>query len=151
MRRVLTVVSAVILFAMMLLGTVDVAGRYFFAAPVVAASEVTELLMAGLVFAAFPMITVDREHISIGLFEKRWRGAALAIRDGFVMLLIIACLGLFAWCATRQGLRLSSMRDVTDYLHLPKGPIFYFMSASCAFALVWVVVRSARRARSDSH
>jgi len=145
--RALTLLAAAVLFFMMVLGTADVFGRYFFSAPIRGTSELIEILMATLVFSAFPLVTAAREHIAISLFEERWRGAARKMRLALIDAAVVACLVLFAWCAMRQGLRVASMGDVTDYLRLPKAPVFYFIALTCVLTLLWLAVRMAARSR----
>ena len=65
----LNVFVAVVLFALMTLRCVDVAGRYGFNAPVPGASELTGLGLALLIFGALPIITAHSEHVSVSLIE----------------------------------------------------------------------------------
>ena len=58
--RLLGLGAAVLLFAMMVLTFVDVWGRYFFNSPVPGGFEVTELMMAALIFAGLPLATGAR-------------------------------------------------------------------------------------------
>jgi TRAP-type C4-dicarboxylate transport system permease small subunit len=142
MQQALRGLAALILFVLMVLGTADVVGRYFFSAPIRGASELIELLMAALVFAAFPVVTVERAHITVDLFRASARLQSLKRRVGGVV--VCGCLALFVYCVLRQAARVASMGDVTDLLRIPKAPIFYFMAASCGLALLLVVYAFAR-------
>ena len=143
MHRLLSGLAAIILFILMLLGTADVIGRYFFAAPIPGASELIELLMAALVFAVFPVVTAERQHIMVDFFNGSPQTARIKAVIGGVV--VAACLGLLAYCVNRQAGRVVTMGDVTDLLRIPKGPIFYYIAASCAlalFLLIWAGFRS---------
>lgn len=63
LQNTLGVGAALLLFSLILVTCVDVIGRYFFSAPLRGAFEITELLLAALVFTALPLTTERREHI----------------------------------------------------------------------------------------
>src|SRR5262245_61772159 len=62
-------VAAVVLFAMMALTCADVIGRYRFNAPVFGAFEITETLLAALIFAGLPLVTLRNEHVTVDVLD----------------------------------------------------------------------------------
>ncbi|HVC12486.1 MAG TPA: TRAP transporter small permease [Burkholderiales bacterium] len=73
--RVLLGVSAALLAAMMLLTVGNVVLRYAFNMPIYGTVELTQFLMAAVVFAGFALVTRSRGHIVVTLFEPallRW-------------------------------------------------------------------------------
>ena len=56
-ERALGGLAALVLMALMLLTCVDVAGRYFLNRPVTGGLEVTEILLALVIFAGVPLVT----------------------------------------------------------------------------------------------
>lgn len=147
---VLSRIAAIVLLAVMLIGTADVVGRFLFSAPLPGASELVEVLMAVLVFSALPALSADRGHVSIGLVEPLLKGALLRGQRVVVALLTMACLALFAWCALRYGLKIAPLGDRTDYLGIPKAPIFFVIAAACVLAAAWVPVELFRASPSPS-
>ncbi|HEY2188837.1 MAG TPA: TRAP transporter small permease, partial [Caldimonas sp.] len=69
LQRVLGVLAAAILFFMMLLTAVDVIGRYLFNTPVNGGFEVTEIMLAALIYCGLPLVSARREHIVIDTFD----------------------------------------------------------------------------------
>lgn len=61
-------ISAILLFIMMALTFVDVVGRYLFNAPVYGAAEMIQFLLAGMVFAALPLVSASNSHVAVELF-----------------------------------------------------------------------------------
>lgn len=61
--------SATLLAAMMLLTVVNVVLRYAANKPIYGTVELTQLLMAGVVFAGFALVTRNHSHIVVTLFE----------------------------------------------------------------------------------
>ena len=53
----LELLASVVLFLLMLITCIDVVGRYLFASPLPGATELTEVGLAIMVFAAIPVIT----------------------------------------------------------------------------------------------
>ena len=54
---------------MMPLTCVDVIGRYFFVAPIFGAFELTEMMLAALIFAGLPLVTLRNEHVTVDVLD----------------------------------------------------------------------------------
>ena len=141
--RLLGLMAAVLLFVMMVLTFVDVWGRYFFNAPVPGGFEVTELMMATLIFAGLPLVTAGNEHVAVDLLDYCMPHGLKKFRD---MLVNLACAGMLAVLSYRLWIKASeqlSYGDQTAILNIPAAPVTYFMSISTAFsalillALIW--------------
>lgn len=145
--RLLALVVAANVFAMMALTFVDVFARYLFNAPLKGAYEVISFMLAGLVFSSLPLVTRDREHISVEISEtvgapwlRRAKGSAVAAFCAVV-------LGLMAWRTAVHGLVLRDSQQVTGFLELPIYPVAWFIGLMCAIAAaaaLGVAVRSIR-------
>lgn len=61
--------ATVILFAMMMLGTADVAGRYLFNRPIIGALEIFEMLLPALVLFCIAEAQLANEHITAGVID----------------------------------------------------------------------------------
>lgn len=144
--NVLGLLSATILFILMLLTTVDVLGRYLFNAPLPGGFEITELMMAALVFAAMPAVTRREDHIVIDLLDFMMPKWIVRPRQVIVYLLCAVLCALWAWRTWALGIRLGGYGEVTEYLHLPLSPICYFiavMSGVTGIVFVYLAWRYA--------
>ena len=74
----LGLIAATELFCLMLLTCVDVIGRYFFSSPVAGGFEITEMLLAGLIFSALPLVTLRGEHVTVRPAGAHYAGTAAA-------------------------------------------------------------------------
>ena len=140
-RHAIEAVLVTSLGAMVVLTFVDVLGRRLFNTPVFGANDITEHLMALIVFAGLPLLTARRGHLSIDLFD------AWLLRPGLwwwhkgVDALMAAVLGLIAW---QYGLAVSeayAIREVSPALTIPRAWAYTFMSITAALAAVaalWV-------------
>ena len=67
--RIPVVVASVALFILMGLTFCDVLFRSLFNAPIEAATEITRLLMAVIVFSVLPLVSVQKKHIAVDLCD----------------------------------------------------------------------------------
>lgn len=133
--------AAIVLFAMMALTVVDVAGRYLFARPVPGAFELTQILLALLIFTGLPLVSARNGHVTISLAD-RWFGArAGKIRDRAVALLCALVAGVIAWRLWVLAGRLGDYGDIFEFIGLPKAPLAYAMSGLAAATAVVLIAR----------
>jgi TRAP-type C4-dicarboxylate transport system permease small subunit len=141
-------IMRITLFCMMCLTTVDVTGRYVFDAPLPAAFEITQLLLAVVVFAGLPVITGRQSHVSISLVEQTLVGWSKKVQCIVVSLISAVALGWAAVSVWRQGERLLRHGDYTAYLNIRLAPfafafsVLIVLAALVAFALF---IQYARR------
>ena len=121
----LDLLAAVTLFGMVMMTTVDVAGRYLFSRPLGFAYEMTQLGMAALVFCALPGVTARSSHVTVGLFEDRFRGVAAVVRDVGVALVSAAGCAFLSWRTWDLAQRFEQYGDRTSMLQVPIAPFTY--------------------------
>lgn len=133
-RRGVETVMALFLLGMVALTFADVVGRRIVGRPIYGANDITEHLMALVVFAGLPLVTAAGAHLTIdildGLMNKPW----MAWWRWIVSLLVTAVLGLVAWLFIKHGLNASSISEVSQALRVPRAPLYFFMAASCALS-----------------
>jgi TRAP-type C4-dicarboxylate transport system permease small subunit len=129
--------SAAPLALILLLTFVDVLMRYLFAMPVRGSSELIQFAMALTIFAALPVVTRQREHISVGILSDLMRGrlrtAKFLVCDGISLI----ALGLMTWRLGIQAFEYIDSKDATIVLRLQLAPLAFVM---CGFALVTCLV-----------
>lgn len=143
LRQVLALpmlLASVTLFGLMALTFCDVILRSLLNAPVEAATELTRMAMAIVVFSALPVLSARGQHISVDLLDglfARWRLSRL--RDGVVTLVC----GVILWVPANRVLALAERArdygDSTEYLNIPTFYIGWFiaiMSFATAAAMV---------------
>lgn len=101
---------------------VDVFARYLFAAPIRGSLEIIEFAMALAIFAALPLVTRDRGHVTVTLVDgavpRAWRPLHRALCDTIGA----AALALLSWRLAAQALDDVQAGTQTIVLHLPKAP-----------------------------
>ena len=148
MTRLLGGLAVVLLFAMMALTFVDVVGRYFFNAPIAGGFEITEIMLASLIFAGLPLMTLTREHITVDLFDRFTPTKVARHRDVVISLLCGAMMGTVSYQLWKRAWDTLEYGDTTALLMIPMAPTTFFMCAMSALtALVflghaWQVLRT---------
>lgn len=136
----LKIVAAVNLFAMMGVTTVDVMGRYFLNSPLPGAFEITEVMMAILVFSVLPLVTARNEHITIGLFDRHFKGRAAHVKTLLVSLVCALFVGGATWRVWIEAGRMAAIEDRTAYLGIWLWPLAYYMFCMLAITLASLLV-----------
>lgn len=115
--------AAATLFVLMVLTFADVILRSVFSAPIEAATELTRIAIAVVVFSALPIVSGRADHIVVDLLDPLFRRAGVKrVLDGLITLI---CGVLLVWPAMRSfdlAERAKSYGDLTEYLSIP---VFY--------------------------
>jgi len=143
LRYIFGGVAAALLFAMMCLTFADVVLRYVFNAPIPGAFEVTELLLASLMFLGMPLVTLHREHVSVDLFDRLVPRALRRPCDLLVQIACTVCAAVLCWRMWHKAMESRQYGDITSVLELPLTPVFLIGSLAIGvmalvfFALMW--------------
>lgn len=135
-HRVIAIACALLLIAMMGLTVADVLGRYLLNSPVKGATELTELMLAALIFLGLPAATLDREHVTVDLLTDRLPLAVDKIRRPIVLLLSVGVQVTVAWRLWVTASQVAGYGGTTATLDLPIAPIGYFAAVLCIVSAV---------------
>ncbi len=116
------------LFLMMAMTFVDVVMRSTLNTPIEAATELTRIMMAIVVFSALPMVSGRAEHITVDLLDPIFPAWMARWRDAVVSLL---CGVMLWWPAERVVVLAERARDygdLTEYLGIPQFYIGWFVA-----------------------
>lgn len=100
---ILMYASTGLLLVMLLLGTADVFGRYFFNSPLSGSQEIFEILLPGIVLLGWAYAQRLKVHVSVDLFFNRFPPRFKAIVTLLITCLALAISILIMW----QGMLLS--------------------------------------------
>jgi TRAP-type transport system small permease protein len=143
---ILGVLAGAILFAMMSLTFVDVVGRYVFSKPVPGGFEITELLMAGLIFTGLPLVTAKEQHVTIDMLDPLIPEAWRVWQRRAVNLACAVCVGAVAWRLWVKAGQTAAYGDTTATLLLPLAPIAYAMAALTTVTAAILLLKAVRPA-----
>lgn len=106
----------------------DVVCRYVLDGPIKGAYELTQYLLAIGTFAALPLVTADREHISVSLIDSIGSAAMRRVRTAAMDALMAIILGLMSVQLWQQGQSLAANGTTLGGLKLPMSWLAYYTS-----------------------
>lgn len=139
--RLLAGASALLILMLIGVTCFDVVGRYLFNSPFGGAYELTQMLLAALVFVALPLTSVDGGHVEVDLalhLLSRPLQRLLGRLAGAVSALALAY---FAYRLVLIGI--DQLHDGTRSasLALPMAPLAFLAAASCAVSSIAMILR----------
>ncbi|CTQ31876.1 TRAP-type C4-dicarboxylate transport system, small permease component [Jannaschia rubra] len=145
LTRILEILSIALLMGLMMVTGLDVVGRYFLNAPLPGAFELTELMLAALVFAALPLVGRAGGHVDVDIVTEHLparprRAIALAVAALCALVLLI-----FAWRLGLLGAQQMADGMRSESLRVPFGPLAWFGAAACILAAVFGLMRGVSK------
>lgn len=130
------------LFALMLMTFADVILRSAFNAPIEAATELTRLFMAIIVFSVLPVLSSRGGHIVVDLLDSVVSHPLITrVRDNLMFVICGALLILPAERVSVLAERARSYGDTTEYLNIPQFYIAWFIAAMTFITAIALIVR----------
>ncbi|MEJ8573025.1 TRAP transporter small permease [Microbaculum marinum] len=133
--------AGIALFFLMVMTFCDVVLRSSFDSPIEAATELTRICMAIIVFASLPVISARGGHISVDLLDPFFRGWGERLRDAAVD---IVCGVILIWPANQAFVLAARARDygdLTESLGIPQFYIEYFIAIFTSLTVVVLILR----------
>lgn len=147
----LQAVSAVTLFILMMITCVDVVGRYVFNNPLTGSTELTEMAVGIVIFAAFPIISWRNNHIVVDMLDRFFSARLHMIRTIIINILISIALVFLGYRINFLGTRSLSYGEVSEYLEIPMGWMMYFIGYACWVSAFMVITLGIYRAYQEYH
>lgn len=139
-KRICELLGIIVLFAMMSLTGVDVFARYMFNSPIRGAFELTEIMLALLVFLSFPVAALSNSHISVEVIDGATSKALRTFAKYFALLVgagVFLVLTIQIW---KHATKLQSYGQVTNSLEIPLHWVGFIASACCFLSFVAMIL-----------
>ncbi|UPQ90293.1 TRAP transporter small permease [Vibrio sinaloensis] len=129
-ERGLGSLAALSLFLMMVITFVDVTARNLLNAPILGSTEMIEVLLAIMVFMAFPLVSWQEENICVDLLDNYFPSKWVSLRQIIINLICACSLILVAATNWKLAGRSLEYEEVTEILELPLGYVTYLISVT---------------------
>ena len=126
--------AGAVLFAMMALTFVDVVGRYVLSRSIPGGFEITQIMMAMLIFAGLPLVSGREEHVTVDLVDHL---LPARLRRVLRVIVELACAGLLMGLTHlmwRKAGSVAGYGDTTTVLLIPYAPFAYAIAAFLGIA-----------------
>lgn len=144
------ILVAIILMAMMFLTFFDVTGRGVFNMPFVGSFELTEFMLAMLIFLGLPLVTLDDEHLEVDLLDSLIPRPLKRIQKFSIRVISFIAFSVLAWMFFRFTIRTYEYQDTTSVLEIPFFLLTSVMTVSSALAALAVVLAYFKTTGSES-
>lgn len=134
--RALAAVSCVVLFTMMALTFIDVAGRYLFNSPLPALAEIISFMMSGLVFCVLPLVCFREDHVTIDLLDGIVPKTLKRLQGAFVNIVSAGAVLFIAWRLWEKAMTHLRFEEATDELYMDIWPFSTGMAILCVLAAI---------------
>jgi TRAP-type C4-dicarboxylate transport system permease small subunit len=145
-------VAAAVLMALMLLTCLDVGGRYLFNHPLWGGFELTEMMLAALIFAGLPLVSLRNEHVTVDLFDPVTPDWLFRIQHALACGVGVVCTAYLAWRLWLRGASMLAAGETTAQLKITLGWLAYAMAvlmALTAVSLFVLIFRQPQRHYGD--
>lgn len=140
-KKLLSGVAAIIMFMMMALTLTDVLGRYLFSTPIKGAFELTEIMLAAVIFLGLPIVTAANDHISVDILDSFLSDQIKKIQSFFISLINIAAFIIFSWVLWKHAFKLLDYGDSSSILKIPYSWLAFLMSIVTTYAALILIVQ----------
>ena len=138
--RLLGWMSALPVALIVMLTFADVLGRYIFSSPVRGSVEMIEFAMALVIFTALPLVTRNREHVTVSLVDGFFTGTGRRIKTMLCDAVSAFALGMLTWRLALQGLEDLDAETATIVLGLPHAPLSFVLTTLAGVSTLTVLV-----------
>ncbi len=130
--------AGIVLIALMLLTTADVAGRYFFNSPINGVFDLTHFAVAMMVYLGLAYCGFRGTHVVIELLYDRLPAPARRVLNRVINLAGCALFGLISWRTAVQSIDVREMGEASQMLEVPLFPL-YCVVAFGSGLFAWVM------------
>ncbi|WP_255507922.1 TRAP transporter small permease [Lysinibacillus sp. BW-2-10] len=135
-NNVLHKISSVLLFLMMVLTALDVAGRFFFNKPITGTYEITGLTLALIVFFSLGSAQLKKDHIEIDFLTSKLPVKVQAGMTAVSSFILFVLMSLTTWQLFEYTKRTWLSQELSGDLGLP---LYVFMGLTLIGALAFTL------------
>ncbi len=151
LQRIAEIVTATLMFVMMMLTFADVVGRYVFTAPIFGAAEMIQFLLAMTIFSGLCLVNARDEHITVELFEIQLdRRIPPAARRVIIQLFSVGMMAVIAYQLYQFALESERVGSKTVVLEWPFAAVAFTVAGLSVVSLVMQIL-GLILARNEHH
>lgn len=139
--RVLAAMAALLIVLLIAVTCIDVVGRYLLNQPFGGAYELTQMLLAALVFVALPLTSADGGHVEVDLALHLFPRGLQRLMGRLAGIVSAAALAYFAYRLVLIGSDQVEDGTRSASLALPMAPLAFLAAASCAVSAALMILR----------
>jgi TRAP-type transport system small permease protein len=135
-------VAGAILFFMMFLTLIDVLLRKFWSQGILGGLELSEFMLAGMVFCALAQTEIEDRHVHVDLINGRLKALGGKYLTALVQLLSALMMGAISVSSFLYALSIHAAGEVSLDLGIPRFPLMLVAALGCALMGFVMLIRS---------
>lgn len=132
------------LMLLMVLTCADVFGRYFLNTPIPGGFELTEMLLAALIFTGLPLVTLNNDHVTVDLLDSITPHKVFRVQHVFSCIVGFACTSFLSYRLWLRASDLGRAGEVTAQLKINTAYLTYMMSTLMGLAAIAALILAFR-------
>jgi TRAP-type C4-dicarboxylate transport system permease small subunit len=132
-------VAGLVLILLMLLTTADVAGRYFFNAPLGGVFDLTHFAVSIMVYLGLAYCGMRGTHVVIELLYDRLPAVLQGPLKRLTSLVGCVLFGLISWRTMVQSVDVREFGEASQMMAIPFYPLYWLVAFGCAL-FAWVML-----------
>jgi TRAP-type C4-dicarboxylate transport system permease small subunit len=140
--------AGIMLLAIVVVTLLDVFGRYIFNRPLPGGFELTEIMMAVLIFVSMPVVTREDGHIKVDILDLMLPAGARFYQELLGNFVGCAMCLILAWGMWAKAQDLASYGSYSDVLKIPTSPVAYLITIMLILTAVVFAARILDQVRS---
>lgn len=146
----LGMISVFSLGSLMFLGAIDVIGRYVFNYPIKGTLEISQILLAALVFFGLAYTQIEHKHITVGLAFSKLPPKLRKIISIVNYLLVFIVFALMTWSATATAINMWNTKRLVANLPVQMYPFQLFVSLGSSSLCLVLIIQLLHMFKSDA-
>ena len=134
-------VAGAVLVLLMFLTTADVAGRYFFNAPISGVFDLTQFAVLIMTFLSFAYCAWRGAHVAIELLYNRLGGGMRRMLDRVTNLAGCVLFVLISWRAAVQSVDVRGFDETSQMLAIPFFPFYWLVAFGAGLMALVLALR----------
>jgi len=131
-------IAGAVLVLLMLLTTADVAGRYFFNAPISGVFDLTHFAVSIMTYLGLAYCAVRGAHVAIELLYDKLPTVGQRLLDRITNLAGCILFALISWRTAVQAVTVREMGEASQMMELPLFPLYCLVAFGSAL-FAWVL------------
>jgi TRAP-type transport system small permease protein len=126
---------------LMFLDTADVIGRKFFDSPIIGTTELSAVLMGGIVLLGWSYAQRQRGHVNVDMFIMRYPPRARLILDIIMLILSLALFIVITYSSLRLAIQYTETGRIFPTMRITSVPYYYFVPVGGFFMCLELILQ----------
>lgn len=148
--KILYNLGAAFLFILMLISSADMIGRYFFNSPITGALEMSQILVAAMVFLGWGQTQIQKGNVTVELFFATFPPKVQTIATLVTTSLSALVFGLMTWQALLAAKQYHDAGRLVFVIDLPLGPLQLFVALGALVMCIVLIIELGKLARKKT-